>query len=168
MELLDIYDNNAKRTGRTIIRGDKTAVLSKDEHIAVAVIFIENSDGQFLMQKTSAEKGGKYSSTGGHLNSGETALETIKREVMEELNLDIYKDNIIDLGYLLYDQPLRYVFYLKKDVNINELKLQLEEVESVQYVSVEEVMNMIEQDTILKSHGILFEHVLKYLNQKER
>ena len=33
MELLDIYDNNGKRTGRTIERGDKTVILNENEHI---------------------------------------------------------------------------------------------------------------------------------------
>ena len=53
MELLDVYDNNGNVTGRKIIRGDKTAVLDENEHIAVAVIFIENDKGEFLIQKTS-------------------------------------------------------------------------------------------------------------------
>ena len=53
MELLDIYDNDGNVTGRTIVRGDKTAKLNENEHIAVAVIFIENDKGEFLIQKTS-------------------------------------------------------------------------------------------------------------------
>ena len=36
MELLDIYDDEGNKTGRTIIRGDKTAILSPNEHIAIA------------------------------------------------------------------------------------------------------------------------------------
>lgn len=56
MELLDVYDNYGNITGRTIIRGDKTALLNENEHIAVSVIFIENENGEFLIQKTSQEK----------------------------------------------------------------------------------------------------------------
>jgi 8-oxo-dGTP pyrophosphatase MutT (NUDIX family) len=74
MELLDVYDNNGKLTGRKIERGDKKAILNENEHIAVAVIFIENDNGEFLIQKTSKEKGGEFSSTGGHVDSGETPL----------------------------------------------------------------------------------------------
>ena len=114
MELLDIYDDYGKTTGRVIKRGDKSVKLSKNEHIAVSVIFIENSKGEFLIQKTSKEKGGEYSSTGGHVNAGETPLESIKREVKEEIGINVDNDNIVELGYLLYDMPLRYMFYLKK------------------------------------------------------
>ena len=44
MELLDVYDNDGKVTGRVVARGDKTVTLSDNEHIAVGVIFIQNSN----------------------------------------------------------------------------------------------------------------------------
>ena len=52
MELLDVYDDNAKRTGRIVVRGNKDEVFAPNEHIAVSIIFIENSEGKFLIQKT--------------------------------------------------------------------------------------------------------------------
>ena len=84
MELLDVYDSNGNVTGRKIIRGDKTAVLDENEHIAVAVIFIENDNGEFLIQRTSQEKGGEFSSTGGHVDSGETPMEALDKLVIQE------------------------------------------------------------------------------------
>ena len=166
MELLDIYDNEGNRTGRTIPRGDKSITLNENEHIAVAVIFIENSLGEYLIQKTSKEKGGYFSSTGGHVNSGETALESIKREVQEELGIDIQNEPIKEYGYLLYDIPLRFLFYLKKDININDIKVQNEEVEYVKYMSVSEIQKLIKEDKLLKSHGIMFEELLQRKNNK--
>ncbi len=59
MELLDIYDDEGNVTGRTIIRGDKTEKLNSHEHIAIAVIFMENNQGEYIIQKTSKEKGGE-------------------------------------------------------------------------------------------------------------
>ena len=49
MEMLDIYDSNGNKTGRQIVRGDRSVTLTPDEHIALAVIFIENSKGEFLI-----------------------------------------------------------------------------------------------------------------------
>ena len=83
MEILDIYDDLGNITGKTIIRGDKSVKLEPNEHIALATIYIENSNGEFLIQKTSKEKGNVFSTTGGHVDSGETPLEAIKREVKE-------------------------------------------------------------------------------------
>ena len=42
-------------------RGNKNEYFAPNEHIAVAIIFIENSKGEFLIQKTTDDE---YSSTG--------------------------------------------------------------------------------------------------------
>ena len=160
MELLDIYDSNGKVTGRQIVRGDKTVKLSSDEHIALAVIFIENSKGEFLIQKSSIEKGSEYGTTGGHVDSGETPFEAIKREVKEELGINVDNEDIKDLGYMLYDIPLRYMFYLNKDIDINDIKVQTEEVEFVKYMSIDEINEIINQDLMTKSHAIQFKEML--------
>lgn len=161
MELLDIYDSTGLPTGKTIVRGDKNTILWDNEHIAVGVIFIENSKGEFLIQKTSIEKGGEFSSTGGHITHNETPLSSIKREVEEELGINIDNENIQELGFMLYDKPLRYMFYLKKDIDLKNIKPQQEEVEYVKYMTIEEINNLIETNQITKSHGILFKEVLK-------
>lgn len=161
MELLDIYDNKGNKTGKVIKRGDKSVQLSENEHIAVAVIFIENNKGEFLMQKTSTEKGGLFSSTGGHIDSGETPLSTIRREVEEELGINVDNDTIEEYGFILYDKPLRYMFYLKKDIDINDIKVQEEEVEYVKYMTKEEILKLIENKQITESHGIIFNKILE-------
>ena len=166
MELLDIYDDNGKRTGRTVVRGDKAAEFNEHEHIAVAVIFIENDNHEFLMQKASKEKGGYFSSTGGHVNSGETPFEAIKREAEEELGVNIDNDPIEEYGFLLYDKPIRYLYYLKKNIDINNVKVQKEEVDYVKYMSVEEINQLIEEKQILESHGIMFQELIKMFNNK--
>lgn len=165
MELLDVYDEFGNVTGKVVERGSKTADLAIDEHIAVGVIYIENSKGEFLMQKTSLEKGGEYSSTGGHIGQGETPLLSIKREVLEELGIDIEKEDVKELGFLCYDKPLRFMFYLKKDIDINDIKVQKEEVEFVKYMSVDEIKYLIDNELITKSHGIIFKEILKCLGK---
>ena len=164
MELLDVYDSNGQKTGKTIDRKDKATKLNQDEHIAVAVIFIENSNGEFLIQKTSKQKGDCFSSTGGHVDSGETPLQAIKREVKEELGVNIDSDDINDFGFLLYDMPLRFLFHIKKDIKTSEVKLQKEEVEFVEYMSIAKIKELIQTQKMLKSHGILFCELLKKLN----
>lgn len=161
MELLDIYDDNGNKTGRIIERGDKSVKLSKNEHIAISVIFIENDNGEFLIQKTSKEKGNIYSSTGGHVYSGETPITAIKREVKEELGIDISNDLIEEYGYILYDMLLRYIFYLKKNIDLNDVKLQKEEVDYVKYMTKEEIEKLIDNAEMLESHGIMFKELMK-------
>ena len=66
-----------------------------------------------------------------------------------------------ELGYLLYDKPLRYMFYLKKDIDLKNVKTQVAEVDYVKYMTIDEINNLIETNQITKSHGILFKEVLK-------
>ena len=111
------------------------------------------------------EKGGEWSSAGGHVNSGEAPLRSIKREVFEELGIDIENDDVKGLGFLCYDRLLRFMYYLKKDIDIADVILQKEEAEYVKYMSVQEVNKIIEDGLITKSHGIIFREVLKYLGR---
>lgn len=164
MELLDIYDDEGNKTGRVIERGNKKEILTEQEHIAVAVIFIENSNHEFLIQKTSKEKGGEFSSTGGHITHNETPMSTIIREVEEELGITLKKEEIKDLGFIKYDMPLRYLFYVQKDIHLEDIKLQQEEVEYVEYKRVDEIEELINNNQMLKSHAILFHELLERLN----
>ncbi len=168
MEYLDIYDDNGIPTGRSIVRGDKSAKFEKNEHIAVAVIFLENDNNEFLIQKASEEKGGYFSSTGGHVCSGETPLSTIKREVEEEIGINIDNDQIEEYGFLNYDMPLRFLYYLKKNININDVKVQKEEVEYVKYMSVSEIMELIDTKQVLESHGIMFKELLRKRKEENK
>lgn len=164
-EYLDVYDDNGNVTGKVIIRGDKNAKLLENEHISVAVIFIQNDKNEFLIQKTSKEKGGYFSSTGGHVNMGENPLDAIKREVKEEIGVDISNDEIKEYGFITYDMPLRYLFYLRKNIDIKEVALQKEEVEYVEFMNVSNIKKLIKSGEMLESHGIMFEKILSKIKK---
>ena len=157
MEYLDIYNEKKEKLNKKIKRGDK---LLDNEHILVAVIFIENSEGKYLIQKTSKEKGEKYATTGGHVLSGETPKTAIIRETKEELGLDVSNENIIYIGDLLFGIPFGEIYYLKKVLDIAKLKLQQEEVEQVEYLTKTEILKLIETEKMVKSHGLMFKKML--------
>ena len=86
MEKRDLYDINRSLTGKTICKGEP---IPKNNYIVVVLVFIQNSDGKFLIQKRSKIKNGKYATTGGHPKSGENSIQGIISEVKEEIGLDI-------------------------------------------------------------------------------
>ena len=114
-----------------------------------------------ISQKTSEIKGSVFGTTGGHIDSGETPEVSIRREVEEELGINVDNDSIKSLGFLLFDMPLRYLFYLKKNIDLNDVKVQKEEVDYVKYMSVDEINKLIESGEMLKSHGIMFKELIK-------
>jgi 8-oxo-dGTP pyrophosphatase MutT (NUDIX family) len=162
MELIDLYDKNGKKLNKTYMRGDKTHNFNKNEHIPIVMIYIENSKGEFLIQKTSPEKGHLYASTGGHVDSGEEIDDALVREVKEELGLDVDIKEVKYLGHIITGAPIRFLYYLKKDINIDDLKIDKEEVESVRYMCENEINNLIEEKLFLESHAICFNKILEY------
>lgn len=128
----------------------------------LSVAFIKNSKGEFLIQKTSREKGNRYSSTGGHVIYEETGLETIKRELEEELGINATEQNLKYIATFKYPKKncIFNVYLLNIDINLSKIKLQDEEVESVQYLSVEEINNIINKGNFLESHAYIFKHYI--------
>lgn len=153
MEILGLYDNKKKRLNKSIVRGNTP---ENGEHILVSVAFIKNKDGKYLIQKTSLEKGGLYSSTGGHVLESENSKETIIREIKEELGIMVAEDEVKYVGDIMLGVAFADIYYLEKDIDINSVLLQKEEVESISYMTEDEIYNLIIEDKMLKSHGLMF------------
>lgn len=155
MELLDLYDDNGNKIGKTIERNKKFT----EGNIMLSIAFIKNKEGKYLIQKTSKEKKSHYSSTGGHVTHDEDGLTTIIRELKEELGLNIDKNDIKLISLEKHpERPcLINLYLLEKDIDIKELKLQKEEVDSVYWMTKEEINSLINQNLFLASHGYLFQ-----------
>ena len=81
-EKRELYDINRNPSGVIIYKGES---IPEDLYEMMVSIFIENSDGELLIQKRSEDKGGKWATTGGHPKAGESCLEGIVNEVYDKL-----------------------------------------------------------------------------------
>lgn len=163
MEKRDLYDKNRNLTGETICKGEP---IPKGKYIIVVLIMIQNSKGEFLVQKRSKEKGGKFGFTGGHAKSGESGLQGAISEVKEEIGLDLKPEELKliftereDEVDVFYD-----LFYVKKDFDISSLTLQKEEVESANWFTVEEIEKMINNNEFFGHHSEELYRTLNILN----
>lgn len=163
MEYLDLYDKNKKLTGKKIIRSKGKPQIPENNYINIVLIFIQNSEGKFLFQKTSKEKGNEIATTGGHVKSGQTSYEAILAEVDEELGIDISKDEVKMIDSYIFDFVFMDVYYLKKDIKLSELLLQTLEVESVEWLAIDEIKELIQEGKIRKSNIKAFDSVLSYI-----
>mgnify|MGYP004490618687 FL=1 len=160
MEFLSIYDNNKQKTPKKIQRGVKP---KENEHILITIIIIENNDNKYLVQKTSKEKGNDYAFTGGHVTYNETSEDAIIREVKEELGIDISKERIKYVADIELGIPFMDIYYLKDDIKLKDIMLQEEEVESLNYLTKEEIEALIRNNKFRKSHEKAFN---KYQKEK--
>lgn len=159
MEVRDLYDINKNLTGETIIKGEK---VPHDRRILVVAIWIENSKGQLLIQKRSLIKDGKWATTGGHPKSGETSLQGIITEVSEELGLDISNEDIKFIHTENDERVFLDMYYVNKDIDLNDITLQEEEVSEVKWASIDEIINIIKSGEFKNSHTEMFKNYLKY------
>ena len=152
MEKRDLYDINKKLTGETIYKNEK---IPANRYILVVLVFIQNSQGKFLIQKRSKQKDGKYASTGGHPKTGETSIDGIITEIKEELGLTVKPKELelIFSGQEDVKQVFFDIYYMKKNFNISDLKLQKEEVDFVEWLSFKEIETLIKKDLFLESHA---------------
>ncbi len=64
------------------------------KYYITVVVFIENDQGQFLLQKRVQNKDGKWATTGGHPKSGQSSLEGIVAEIEEELGINVKQNEL--------------------------------------------------------------------------
>lgn len=168
MEKRDLYDSNRNLTGETIYKGEQTP---DGKFIVVVLIFIQNSEGKFLIQKRSKRKNGKFATTGGHPKSGESSLEGIVTEVAEEIgiklkpeDLKVYYEGKSEKEQVFFDD-----YYVKLDIqNIEKLNLQKEEVESLHWFSIDEINKLMDEGKFFKNHYEEFEILINWLDKQNR
>ena len=166
MEKRDLYNENRELTGETVYKGEP---IPEGMYIIVVLVYIQNSEGKFLIQKRSKLKDGKYATTGGHVKSGETSVEGILSEVREELGLELNpEDLVLYYGNHSAEQQVFWDdYYIKLDIDdISKLKLQEEEVESVKWATAEEMKQMMKDGKFLRNHYEEFEILLDWLDKK--
>ena len=143
-EYTDLYDDNKNLTGEKIFREKGTKLeVPKGKYTIVVLAFIENSKGEFLFQMTSKRKKSVWATTGGHVKAGQTSKEAILEEIKEELGIDIDPTEIKLFKTYKYESAFKDVFYIRKDIDINELVYKEDEVEYVRYLTKEEIMDLI-------------------------
>ena len=163
MEKRDLYDENKKLTGETMYKGE---VIPENRYIIVVLVYIQNSKGQFLIQKRSKNKNGLYATTGGHPKSGETSLQGILTEVKEEIGLDLDPNSLKLYFSKRFDSERVFcdAYYIKMDIDdINSLKLQKEEVESVEWFYIDEIRKLKKENKYFGNHYEELELLMNWL-----
>ena len=151
-ERFDVLNELGEFTGKTATREEchKQGLW----HRAVYA-FIIDKNKNILLQKRSANKKlwpNMWDVTvGGHVDSGEFGRQALIREVKEELGINI-NDN--DIKYLvgstsineqgdIINKHFNECYLITKNIDINDIKLQQDEVSDVKYFSKEELLNRI-------------------------
>ncbi len=175
-ELVDVCDENNSPTG---IQATKNEVHKKGLWHRASHIWIYNSKGELLIQlrsKTIDLFPDMWDiSVAGHVSTGEDTVTTALREIREEIDLKINKDDLDFFKIRTFKVRFRniinnefdYVYFLKFDGGINKLKLQKEEVQEIKFVPLKK----IEQDLKINPekyapHGNYWFEVINEIKRK--
>lgn len=164
MEYRDLYNENKIVTGKTYLKGSQ---IPEGFYKSIVISFIENNDGDILIQKRSKLKNGKWALTGGHPKAGESSIEGIITEIYEELGILIPKKEINLIKSIRKDNYFCDFYYIKQNIKIENLILQKEEVEEVKWLTKNEINKLIDNDLFHKKHTIVYNEIINILKKSQ-
>lgn len=171
-EYFDLLDENGNKTGKIKLRTE--VHRDGDWHKAVH-IWIINNKGDVLLQRRCATKDSNPNmldiSSAGHLSAGDDSLSGAIRELKEELNLDVDKEDLQFIKTLkrsskytstFINNEFDDLYILRTDKTINDMKFQEDEISEiffVPYKKFKEMVNNKQPDLLMhdEEFEILFE-----------
>lgn len=146
MEYWDIYDIERVKTGRTMVRGSE---FEDDAYHLVVHVCIFNDKNEMLIQQRQPFKEGWPNmwdvTVGGSAVTGDTSQQAAEREVLEEIGLKLDLKGVRPHLTVNFDRGFDDIYLIEKNVDINELTLQPEEVQAVKWAGRDEILAMIEK-----------------------
>ena len=164
-ELRDLYDEKGNLTGMTYHKGED---IPEGYYPMVVMVVIRNSKGEFLMQKRVPSKGGDWGVTGGHPKAGETPLQGIVTEVKEELGLDFSNEKFVEYDSGCDGKDCYKMYFVNKDVSLDDITIQEEELTEVRWFSMEKLNNMVINKQLNEDQIACFKKVVRFLENKKR
>ena len=144
MEKFELVDKNGNKTGKiiTYFEARDPENIPDEYYLQVAGVVIINNENKILLQKRSRFKlsnPGKWGICSGKVDLGETPLDAGIRETLEEIGILLNKDELNFLSVYKNKKAHYTVYYVRKNVDIDECKIQEEELEEVRYFKIEEL-----------------------------
>ena len=152
-EIWDIYDRNKNKTGRFHKRG---LPLNKDDYHIIIHAWVVNSNDEVIITKRHESKRicpNMLECTEGSILAGESSVEGAVRELEEEIGLSFKKEEAVFLTSFVLEESNTIVdsFMFRRDVKIEDLVLQENEVSDVLIVNREKYLEMCKKGDIISS-----------------
>jgi isopentenyl-diphosphate Delta-isomerase len=175
-ELLDLVDEYNNLTGETKM---KLVAHADGSWHRAAHVWIYTSDGKLLLQHRAKEKPlypdrWDISATG-HVSAGEDVIVSALREIEEEIGLSVCAS---DLEFIqikkvksvykdIINNEFYYTYLLKFDGSINDLQMQVEEVQGLEFLSLDDLQIQLKSNPEkFVPHGVLWFDIIEEVKQR--
>ena len=170
MEYIDIVDENGMPIGEVNNKDDahKLGLWHREVHV-----WVINDKNEFLMQRRSPTKKfnpNKWAICAGHVQTGESTLQAAKRELDEEVGLNLseemfkylfrYKNEDIENNGILINNCFADVYIVETSNDISKFKIQEDEVSGIKYLDC----NLVRKLSREKSEEIGLYDDVEYFN----
>lgn len=145
MEIMDLYDRDRQKTDKTYVRG---SAMPKGFYRLVVHVAIFNSKHEMLIQRRTYNKkmpGLWDVSCGGAVSTTEPSNIAAGRELKEELGLDLDFRDLRPSVTANFAFGFDDFYVINKDVDINSLVLQEEEVSDARWESLDGVVKLLHE-----------------------
>jgi 8-oxo-dGTP pyrophosphatase MutT (NUDIX family) len=163
IEMVDLFTETGEYVGITQDRNDP---IPKGTYMKVVQVWIKQSDGRFLIQQRNKKSDAVlnlYATHAGAVLSGEDPRETALREIYEEIGIHLdpskLKECKIYASEFMKRAYLSHVYVIHQDIDINECTLDMTEVKSVRYVTIDELRALVHEK---KFFGYEIVHDINY------
>ncbi len=161
IEMFDVLDEDGHKTGEQVNRriAHEKGILHGASHIFV--YRVRNNKIEVLLQRRSSNKDSfpncLDTSSAGHVEAGMNFDDTALKELREELGIIVDANEIhyeykmryasIDefYGKIFNNQEIIYIYTLKKDIDVSDLKLQKEEVSDAIWLDGDYIADRLDQ-----------------------
>lgn len=141
-----------------MVRGGK---FEKGAYHLVVHACVFNSKGEMLIQQRQPFKSGWSNmwdiTVGGSAIFGETSQIAVERELFEEIGLKMNFQNIQPHLTINFDVGFDDIYLIEKEIDINDLVLQYEEVQQVKWATEEEIFKKIDDGVFIPYHKSLIQ-----------
>lgn len=162
MEFVEMFDNKRKSLNKKVERYTHI----EGEYSQGSHVWIINSKGELLIQKRTPTKKlypNLWSITSGGTDTGETTSETAFREVKEELGITLKPEELELMMSYKRNHDFVDVYLARKDIKLEDIVMQEEEVAEVRWVKPEELEELIKENQTPKSLEMYFGFLRKLI-----
>ena len=163
-EYRELFADKRKVTGKKML---KDGIQPKGlKYVTVAVFIYNTKIHKFLIQKRTADKGGKFGTTSGHPIFGQSSLEGMITEIKEEIGLDVDKDSLKLVDTIERKKKYVDIYFMETDKKLDNFSIQKEELEEVQWMNKKEIDLLYSKNKFKKTHYKYFNKLLEYVKIK--
>ena len=162
MEMMDVYDEDRRPTGRTLDRDKGTR---PGEYLTMVHLCLFNTQGELLIQQRQTCKRAFPDlwdlSVGGGVRAGENSRTAIAREAWEELGLCLDLSGVRPAMTVNFDDGFDDIYLMEGKLELSTLRLQADEVRDVRWASLSDVEALSADGTFIPYYSgflrLLFE-----------